>query len=69
LVKSNGKQHKRSLKTLKLTEAKGKLRDYRVESEQASPRAGKTTVSDACKKYLKTIEQARIAHYSAYLGS
>jgi len=56
LVKVKGKQHKRSLKTTDLAEAKRKLRDYRTEVEAATPGAGKVTVRDLCQKYLLTIK-------------
>jgi integrase len=54
LVKVKGKQHKRSLKTTDLAEAKRKLRDYRAEVEVTIPGAGKVTVRDVCQKYLAT---------------
>ena len=56
LVKVKGKQHKRSLKTLDLAEAKRKLRDYRAEVEVTAPGAGKVTLRDVCQKYLKTVK-------------
>ena len=56
LVKVKGKQHKRSLKTTDLAEAKRKLRDYRAEVEVTTPGAGKVTVRDVCQKYLRTVK-------------
>jgi integrase len=56
LVKVKGKQHKRSLKTTELAEAKRKLRDYRAEVEVTTPGAGKVTVRDVCQKYLRTVK-------------
>jgi integrase len=56
LVKVKGKQHKRSLKTTDLAEAKRKLRDYRAEVEQTTPKSGKTTVREVCQKYRRTIQ-------------
>jgi hypothetical protein len=56
LLKVKGKQHKRSLKTTDLAEAKRKLRDYRAEVEQTTPKAGKTTVREVCQKYRRTIQ-------------
>jgi integrase len=56
LVKVKGKQHKRSLKTTDLAEAKRKLRDYRAEVEVTTPGAGKVTVRQVCEKYLQTIQ-------------
>lgn len=56
LVKVKGKQHKRSLKTTDLPEAKRKLRDYRSELEQIIPKSGKTTVRELCQKYRRTIQ-------------
>ena len=56
LVKVKGKQHKRSLKTKDLAEAKRKLRDYRDELEVTAPGAGKVTVREVCQKYQRTVK-------------
>jgi hypothetical protein len=55
LVKVRGKQHKQSLKTVELAEAKRKLRDFRTELEQTTPKSGKPTIREICLKYLLTM--------------
>jgi hypothetical protein len=59
LIKVKGKQHKRSLKTTDLAEAKRKLRDYRVELEGTSPKAGKVTVGEFVENTYKPFKTNR----------
>src|SRR5712675_2015276 len=56
ILKIRGKQIKRSLKTDDLSEARRKLRDFKIDQTKIDPLAGKMTVAALCNRQLNIIK-------------